>query len=153
MQEVKFNLTTQLKVTKQMVKDASLVAQATTRFLSYILSFFGPFYLSHQCIFFIMFQLSLTIAYMSYKNRQKSTLAFNGGWNSENHQFWWWTEFHHVFPFCWAPPLLLHIFSLCLKGTTTIICLEPCALNAEYQHFILRFIKMSLLCGYHWKRG
>jgi hypothetical protein len=37
--------------------------------------------------------------------------------------------------------------------TTTIISLEPCALNAEYQHFILRFIKMSLLCGYHWKRG
>jgi hypothetical protein len=37
--------------------------------------------------------------------------------------------------------------------TTTIICLNPCALNAEYQHFILRFIKMSLLCRYHWKRG
>jgi len=36
---------------------------------------------------------------------------------------------------------------------TTIISLEPCALNAEYQHFIVRFIKMSLLCGYHWKRG
>ncbi len=52
MQEVKVNLTTQLKVTKQMVEDASLVAQATTRFLSYVLSFFGPFYLSHQCIFF-----------------------------------------------------------------------------------------------------
>jgi len=34
--------------------------------------------------------------------------------------------------------------------TTTIIGLQPCALmNAEYQHFILRFIKMSLLCGYH----
>ncbi len=37
--------------------------------------------------------------------------------------------------------------------TTTIISLEPCALNAEYQDFILRFIKMSLLCRYHWKRG
>jgi hypothetical protein len=34
MQEVKVNLTTQLKVTKQMVEDASLVAQATTRFFS-----------------------------------------------------------------------------------------------------------------------
>jgi hypothetical protein len=33
--------------------------------------------------------------------------------------------------------------------TTTIISLDPCALNAEYQHFILRFIKMYLLCGYH----
>jgi hypothetical protein len=40
-----------------------------------------------------------------------------------------------------------------LNSTTTIISLEPCALNAEYQHFILRFIKMSLLCGYHSKRG
>jgi len=37
--------------------------------------------------------------------------------------------------------------------TTTIISLEPCALNAEYQHFILRFVKMSLLCGYHLKEG
>jgi hypothetical protein len=37
--------------------------------------------------------------------------------------------------------------------TTTIISLEPCALNAEYQHFILRFIKMSLLCGYFVKEG
>jgi hypothetical protein len=23
------------------------------------------------------------------KKLQKSTLAFNGGWNSKNHQFWW----------------------------------------------------------------
>jgi hypothetical protein len=37
--------------------------------------------------------------------------------------------------------------------TTTIISLEPCALNAEYQHFTLTFIKMSLLCAYLWKRG
>jgi hypothetical protein len=29
--------------------------------------------------------------------------------------------------------------------TTTIITLEPCALNAEFQHFILRFNKFSLL--------
>ncbi len=40
-----------------------------------------------------------------------------------------------------TPPLLLHIFSLLLNCTTTIISLEPCALNAEYRHFILRFIK------------
>jgi hypothetical protein len=32
--------------------------------------------------------------------------------------------------------------------TTTIISLEPCALNAEFQHFILRFNKISLLCGH-----
>jgi hypothetical protein len=29
--------------------------------------------------------------------------------------------------------------------TTTIITLEPCALNAEFQHFILRFNKISFL--------
>jgi hypothetical protein len=32
---------------------------------------------------------------------------------------------------------------------TTLISLGPCALNAEFQHFILRFSKMSLLCEYH----
>jgi hypothetical protein len=37
--------------------------------------------------------------------------------------------------------------------TTTIITLEPCGLNAEFHHFIPRFNKISLLCGYHWKRG
>ncbi len=37
--------------------------------------------------------------------------------------------------------------------TITIITLESCALNAEFQHFILRFNKISLLCRYHWKRG
>jgi len=52
MQEVKVKLTTQLKVTKQMVEDASLVAQAATRFLSYVLSFFGPFYFVTSMHFF-----------------------------------------------------------------------------------------------------
>jgi hypothetical protein len=33
--------------------------------------------------------------------------------------------------------------------TTTIITLEPCALNAKFQHFILRLNKISLLCEYH----
>ncbi len=33
--------------------------------------------------------------------------------------------------------------------TTTIITLKPCALNAEFQRFILRFNKISLLCRYH----
>jgi hypothetical protein len=36
-----------------------------------------------------------------------------------------------------------------LTCTTTIISLEPCALNAEFQHFILRFDQILLLCGYH----
>jgi hypothetical protein len=33
--------------------------------------------------------------------------------------------------------------------TATIIPLEPCALSAEFQHFIPRFNKISLLYGYH----
>ncbi len=45
--------------------------------------------------------------------------------------------------------MLLHIFSLLLPTPTTIITLEPCALNAEFQNFILRFNKKFLLCRYH----
>jgi len=36
--------------------------------------------------------------------------------------------------------------------TTTIITLEPCALNAEFHYFIPRNNEISLLCGYHWKK-
>jgi hypothetical protein len=32
---------------------------------------------------------------------------------------------------------------------TCTITLEPCAINAEFQHFILRVNKISLLCAYH----
>jgi len=48
-------------------------------------------------------------------------------------------------------PLLPHIFSLLLP--VIITTLEPGALNAQFPHFILRFNGISLLCGYHWKRG
>ncbi len=37
--------------------------------------------------------------------------------------------------------------------TTTIVTSNFCALNAEFQHFIPRFNKTSLLCGSHSKRG
>jgi hypothetical protein len=37
--------------------------------------------------------------------------------------------------------------------TAIIITLEPCTLNAEFQHFIPRFNKISLLYRYRWKRG
>jgi hypothetical protein len=40
-----------------------------------------------------------------------------------------------------------------VPSTTTIIIIEPFALNPEFQHFILRFDKILLLCGYHSKRG
>jgi len=35
----------------------------------------------------------------------------------------------------------------------TIINLEPCALNADFQHFIPRFNKNSLLYGYPCKQA
>jgi hypothetical protein len=40
-----------------------------------------------------------------------------------------------------------YIFSI-PTCTTTIITLEPCTLNAEFQHFILNFNKVFLICGY-----
>ncbi len=43
------------------------------------------------------------------------------------------------FPLSWAPSLLLHKFST--TCTTIIITLEPCALDTEFQHFILRYNK------------
>jgi hypothetical protein len=39
------------------------------------------------------------------------------------------------------------IYFHCSTCTSTINTLEPCALNAEFQHFIPRFNKLSLLCG------
>jgi hypothetical protein len=39
----------------------------------------------------------------------------------------------------------LHIFSLLLP-VRTIIIFEPCALNAIFQHFILRLSKIFVLC-------
>jgi hypothetical protein len=59
-------------------------------------------------------------------------------------------EFHLVFPFSWAPPL---IFSMLLPVPLTIITIEPCEWNAEFQHFVPRFNRISLLCGYHSRRG
>jgi hypothetical protein len=74
--------------------------------------------------------------------------------HQKNHQFWWylnWVSSPLSF-FLSASTAATYIFTA-RTCTTTIISLEPCALNAKFQHFILRFNKMSLLCGYHWKRG
>jgi len=82
---------------------------------------------------------------MGVKKTQKST------------NFLWSTEFHPGFsptpfqrglqlcfkPYKWiasAPPLLLHIFSLALIYTVTVITLELCALNAVSPHpFITQY--------------
>jgi hypothetical protein len=54
------------------------------------------------------------------------------------------------------PELLHHCYIYIFTAptcTTTIITFKPCALNAEIQHFILRFNKISVFGRYHWKRG
>jgi len=61
----------------------------------------------------------------------------------------------------WTSPCLCSFFSASSVAVNifsaptckaTIINLEPCALNAEFQHFILRFNKISLLYGYPQRR-
>jgi hypothetical protein len=71
----------------------------------------------------------------SKKNLQKSTLAFNGGWNSENHQIFLSFTLSFFFP---EPLHCYHIDFHC-SYLSTIIPLEPCALNAAIQHFVLSF--------------
>jgi hypothetical protein len=62
----------------------------------------------------------------------------------------------------WVSPCLSFFFSASIVAAyifnaptckVSIISLEPCALNADFQHFIPRFNKISLLCGYPWKKG
>ncbi len=40
------------------------------------------------------------------------------------------------------------VFIAASACTTTIKSLEPCSLNAKFQHFIPRFNKISLLCNF-----
>jgi hypothetical protein len=46
-----------------------------------------------------------------------------------------------------------HIYFHCSYLFNYYNYLEPCALNAEFQHYIPRFNKISLLWGPYWKRG
>jgi hypothetical protein len=71
--------------------------------------------------------------------------------NSQNHQFYdkmsfilsllferlhyYYVYFHYSYVYNYTPTCI-----------TIIISLGPCALNAEFQHFILRFNKISLKC-------
>ncbi len=61
--------------------------------------------------------------------------------------------FDPLFPFFLsASTAATNSFTAPTCTTTIITYLEPCALNAEFQHFIPRFNKISLLCGPHSKR-
>jgi hypothetical protein len=54
--------------------------------------------------------------------------------------------------FCSASTVAAYIF-IAPTCKATIISLEPCALNADFQYFIPRFNKIFLLYGYPWKKG
>jgi hypothetical protein len=77
--------------------------------------------------------------------------------NSEMHHFLWlptWVSSGFDLFFLSASIVATYIFTA-PTCTTTIITLEPCALNAEFHHFIIipRFYnKTSLLCGPHSKK-
>jgi hypothetical protein len=59
-------------------------------------------------------------------------------------------SFHLVFLFSYAPPLVLHVFSLLLLVQLgKIITLKPCALHVKFQHFIMGFHFKNSLCEYH----
>ncbi len=63
------------------------------------------------------------------------------------------TEFHPVFIPSFLFPDRLHcccIYFHCSYMYNYYNYLEPCALNAEFLHFIPRFNKTSLLCGPLW---
>jgi hypothetical protein len=66
---------------------------------------------------------------------------------------WVSTCFDPVFPFSWAPPLMLHIYFHCSYIYNSYNYLEPCTLNAEFQHFIPRFNKNYLTLQTSLKEG
>ncbi len=79
-------------------------------------------------------------------NLQKTNyISIQGGWNSKNAPIFFCGKLSFIL-FPERLPLLLpvlHIFSLLLL-VQLLIYLEPCALNVEFQHFILRFNKNFL---------
>jgi hypothetical protein len=68
--------------------------------------------------------------------------------NSEMHHSLCWTEFHPVLTplsfFLSASTAATYIFTAPTCTTTIITSNERCALNAEFQHYIPRFNKISL---------
>ncbi len=84
---------------------------------------------------------------MRFKKIKK--LGFKGGRTS-------------VFVVNWVSPCLSFFFGASTVAAhiftaptckDTIIRLEPCALNADFQRFIPRFNKISLLYRHPWKKG
>jgi hypothetical protein len=53
------------------------------------------------------------------------------------------------FLFLSASTAATYIFTAPTCTTIIFTALEPCALNAEFHHFTLRFNRIPLLCCYH----
>jgi len=90
------------------------------------------------------------------KNLRKIRLALRGGGETQKCTIfvpnWVSSGFDPLFPF----PERLHgcyIYFHCSYMCNFYNYLEPCALNAEFEHFIPRFNKTSFLCRSHSKRG
>ncbi len=62
-------------------------------------------------------------------------------------------NFDPLFPFFLSTSTAATYIFTVPTCTTFYNYLEPCALNAEFRHFIPRFNKTSLLCRPHSKRG
>jgi len=78
------------------------------------------------------------------KTLQKSTLALRGDATQKTINFGSKPSFILSFLFL-ERPHCCYIYFPARNCLTIVISLEPCALNAEFQHFILRFIKMFFL--------
>ncbi len=80
------------------------------------------------------------------KNLQKSTLAFNRGWNSENHQFWWVSSVSPCLSLflvrihcCYINFHCSYVYSYYNSSRTLCIKCWDSAYSTEFQHFMLRF--------------
>jgi hypothetical protein len=93
--------------------------------------------------------LSLIINRVSFKKLEY--IIFKGGEGTS--VFVVNCEFQPGFLFSLGPPLMLQYIFTASTCKATIISLQPCALNADFQHFIPRFNKISLLYGYPCKQA
>jgi hypothetical protein len=90
-------------------------------------------------------------------NDNTKYISIQQKWNSENHQNWWFSEFHPVFHFSWARlHCCCYIDFHCsylynYYNSSRPLCIKcwDSAFRTKFQHFILRFNKISLLYGYH----
>jgi hypothetical protein len=81
---------------------------------------------------------------------EKSTLGFKGGKKLRKASIFLVNKVSSCLSFFLSASTAVaaYIFTAPIC-TVTITTLESSALNAEFQHFVPRFNKISFLCGYH----